>query len=258
MRKSRVALGWIVAAVLPVAPAVAWSQSSLVSVPGRPAPDTPDHHSSVRYAGGMLTVAANDVSLDHLLGEIARQTGLKVNGSVRSDHVFGTYGPAAPGAVLTSLLDGTGTNVLLVKDSTGAPSELILTPRLGGPTPPTPAVAQSSPEGDTDPGEPGAPSFRNPRPYLPSAGRSTPVTVGPDLHPPASLPTTNNSSSQTIVFPPINATSTPATATTSSDTTQEKPEGVRTPQQIFEQLQRLRQQQEQIAPPATAPASPPR
>ena len=254
MRMPRVRLGWILAAVLPLTAAAARSQSSSLAVAGTPAPNTQEHHSSVLYADGLLTVTANDVSLNHLVGEIARHTGIKVNGTVRNDRVFGTYGPAAPGVVLTSLLDGTGTNVLLVKDSEGTPSELILTPRQGAPTPPAPNAADNSPDEETDPGQPGAPALRNPRPYLPAARQSTPITLGQDLHPPASLPTTNNSSSQTIVFPAINATSTPATATTSSDTTQEKPGGVRTPQQIFEQLQRLRQQQEQIAPPVNRPA----
>jgi hypothetical protein len=98
----------------------------------------------VTYANGMLTVAADNSSLNQILREIARQTGMKVTGSVSDERVFGRYGPSTPARVLASLLEGTGSNMLLRETASNAPAELVLTPREGGPTPPQPAAPDSA------------------------------------------------------------------------------------------------------------------
>lgn len=212
------------------------------------------HRPEVRYIDGLLTVTAHDSSLNAILHEIATLTGMKISGGVRDDRVFGTYGPDQPSAVLSTLLDGSGSNMLLVNNTANQPQELILTTRVGGPTPPSEFAAahRQSQEQDSDES---TPVQMGPGPQGPPPGIR--VGDGPrlqsnaqpaSLNPPISTPVTNNSDSQAVVFPPVNATTTPATATTSSDVTQETPEGVKTPQQIFEQLQRMRQQQEQTQP----------
>jgi hypothetical protein len=101
----------------------------------------------VTYANGLLTVAADDSSLNQILQEIARQTGMKVTGSVSDERVFGRYGPSTPARVLASLLDGTGSNMLLRETASSAPAELILTPREGGATPPQTAPPDSAASG---------------------------------------------------------------------------------------------------------------
>lgn len=207
------------------------------------------HRAEVRYSNGLLTVTARDASLNGILRQISQQTGMKISGGVRDDRVFGTYGPDRPSAVLTTLLDGSGSNMLLVNNAANEPAQLILSPRVGGPTPPNQFTdgRQQDPDADDSVapvarfGAQGAP------PLPPPSGRPN-VQPGVNLNPSISTPTSNNSDSQAVVFPPISATTTPATGTTSSDVTQEAPSGVKTPQQIFEQLQRLRQQQEQTQP----------
>jgi hypothetical protein len=101
----------------------------------------------VTYANGLLRVAADNSSLDEILRSIARETGMKITGGVKDESVYGTYGPSTAGRVLASLLDGTGSNMLFRESSLNGPAELILTPRMGGPTPPekpAPAPAVSS------------------------------------------------------------------------------------------------------------------
>ncbi len=213
------------------------------------------HRADISFRDGLLTVNASGSSLNAVVREIARQTGMKVTGSVRDDRVFGSYGPAEPSAILSTLLEGTGSNMLLVNNAANAPAQLILTPRLGAPTPPRQGSMAAERDGDEEEAEPAnlgrSPAFSGPPPPQALPARPN-VQPGQDLTPQLSSPTTNNSDSQTVVFPAVSATTTPATATTSSDTTQTPPDGVKTPQQIFEQLQKLRQQQEQ-----TQPASPP-
>ena len=211
------------------------------------------HRTQVVFHDGLLTVTAQDSSLNAVLHEIARQTGMRISGGVRDDRVFGSYGPATPSAVLSTLIEGTGSNMLLVNNAADAPAELILTPRLGGPTPPSPNGAAPG-SGEDEDGSGAAPPIQQPvfggQPPPQSFSGRPAVQPSSSLTPPISSPTTNNSDSQSVVFPPVNSTSTAATGTTSSDTTQEPPSGIKTPQQIFEQLQKLRQQQEQTQTPS--------
>ena len=121
-----------------------------------------------------------------------------------------------PRPVLSALLDGTGSNMLIVHRDGDAPAELVLTPRQGGPTPPNPNAA----------------AFDNrPEPQQP-----TPTQA--DQSQPAPAP--NGSP----VTPAVNPATSPGTAP--ADGSQpDSPNGVKTPQQIYEQLQRMRQQQQQ-------------
>jgi hypothetical protein len=180
----------------------------------------PAKHAEVAYANGMISVSADNSSLDQILHQISIDTGMKITGGVTDERVFGQYGPAVPAEILASLLDGTGSNMILVHRDLSAPPELILTPRRGGPTPPNPnaAALDDRPE---------------PR----------------DVHPPAAMtlsPQAERPSPGTA--PPVNPAA--STETSPASTTQpESPNGVKTPQQIYEQLQRMRQQQQQQTQP---------
>ena len=129
----------------PTAPTSLPAPISATSLPG-PVP-TKAHRATVTYAAGLLDVRANDSSLNSILREIARLTGMTITGGVADQRVFGNYGPAEPNTVLATLLDGTGTNLFLKEAAENSPAELVLTPRGGGPTPPSPNSAQFS---DTD------------------------------------------------------------------------------------------------------------
>jgi len=113
--------------------------------PQTPAPQTPAEKppkpAEVIFSNGMVTVKADNSSLNQILAEIALQTGMKITGGVADERVYGTYGPAICDAVLGQLLNGTGANMLIVHGSDGLPAELTLTARNGGPTPPSPNSA---------------------------------------------------------------------------------------------------------------------
>ncbi len=203
----------------------------------------------VTYDGGLLTVAASNSSLNQILREIARQTGMKITGGTADERVFGSYGPASPSVVLATLLDGTGSNMLMVQDAAQRPTELILTPRIGGATPPNPNAARFDDNDDQSADIP-PPTIRPAAPAPPPTNSRAPNRVGTggiDLNPAATAP---SSTSQQLAFPPVDGSTPPATATTTPTTPDPSQEGVRTPQQIFEQLQRLRQQQPQQVQPA--------
>jgi hypothetical protein len=179
----------------------------------------PPQRAQVTYADGTLSISANNASLNQILRQIGTETGMKITGGVTDDRVFGQYGPDSPAQVLAALLDGTGSNMILVHHDGAEPSELILTPRQGGPTPPNSHAT----------------AFNNrPEPEEPSSQAVQP--------PPNAQPQANP------VIPPANAIA-PNGAAPPNSSQPDNPNGVKTPQQIYEQLQRMRQQQQQQANP---------
>jgi hypothetical protein len=175
----------------------------------------PPSHAEVTYTGGDLFVSASNSSLNQILREISRETGIKISGGVPDERVFGQYGPDAPAQILSALLDGTGSNMLLVRGDGDTAAELVLTPRQGGPTPPnsnahvprTISTSEASAESHSE--------------------QSSPNQGPPAANPPV----------------PTDTPGSPGT-----DSQPQSPNGVKTPQQIYDQLQKLRQQ-----PPITSP-----
>ena len=188
---------------LPAAQPTAVNQPE-ATVPLTPAP----HHVDVSYSDGKLAVDATNASLNEILREVSQKTGMKITGGVADDRVFGHYGPSKPAVVLDALLEGTGSNFLLVDGKKGS-SELILTPRRGGVTPPNPNAATQSNESDDSAGQYVPPV----RPYQP--------------------PVANGRSVGAVV---------PSDGTPAGEGDQG---GAKTPQQIYDQLQRVMQQQKQ-------------
>ena len=177
----------------------------------------PPNRAKINFADGVLSISADNASLNQILRQIATNTGMKITGGVSDERVFGEYGPAPVDQILSALLDGTGSNMILVHRDGDAPTELILTPRQGGPTPPSPNSAvfndRSQPR-ETPPVQVAQPA---PEPSGPAHQVNPPTSTGPA-----------------------------STGTSPSNTSQpESPNGVKTPQQIYEQLQRMRQQQQQ-------------
>ena len=207
--------------------------------PAEPAPLTPAQsparRATVSYTDGQLSVSATNASLNQILRDVSRSTGIKITGGVADERVFGEYGPAPASQVLAALLDGTGSNMLLLQGSGDRASELILTPRTGGPTPPNPNSASFDSNGDSDDAprqvaSPQPPGSQPPGPQSPAAQSqpSQPAVAGPS-------PNADGSTNPT----------TPA----SGDSTQQSPNGVKTPQQIYDELMRMRQQQQRAQPP---------
>jgi hypothetical protein len=105
---------------------------------------------TVTLADGRLTVTAENSDLTAILQQIARASGMSIEGLGKSTRVFGIYGPGNPRDVLIDLLDGSGYNfVMLGVGNGGAPAKLVLTEKTAGPLP-SANHAQASADEDTD------------------------------------------------------------------------------------------------------------
>ena len=201
------------------------SQNPVVVESARPA--------KVVYTGGLLTVTADNSSLNQILREISRLSNLKITGGVADERVYGLYGPALMPVVLVTLLNGTGSNMFLIQDASAAPRELVLTPRQGGASPPNPMAGRGvDPEDETD-----LPPQLTPR--VSNAPGANPRGVNPP-HPQQWQPAASPSANGAAV--PVQLNPAPVT-TTPEMTTAHSPNGVKTPQQIYEQLMKMQQQQ---------------
>ena len=184
------------------------------------APEHTLRQARVAYSAGRLQVNADNASLNQILREIGRVTGMKITGGVAEERVFGSYGPADPSTVLSALLNGTGSNMMLRFDSARRPEELVLTPRQGGVTPPNPSASRYASREDDLPPER---HFAPPQPLYPAPPASA------VQNPPPSVPPS--------------ATGVPASTLPADTTTQQSPNGVKTPQEIYNQLIKMQQQQ---------------
>jgi len=176
-----------------------------------PTPTNAAHPARVVYSQGQIEVDADNSSLQQIVQKIAGVTGMKITGSVNDERVFGKYGPAAPAKILKSLLDGTGVNMLLKETATGAPAELILTPRDGSAPLPTPPAQEAS-----------AASVQEPDISLPAHGPAGPQDVIRDIN---GAPVAQGAVAPVAAPPPP-----------------------QTPEQIQQRIQQLRQQQQQASP----------
>jgi len=189
-----------------------------IATPAQPATVPPPRvgNATVIWEKGLLRVEAHNSSLNGILRDVSLRTGLKIVGGVQEDRVFGIYGPAPAATVLQQLLDGTKTNMLLQSDSAMLPVLLTLTPQTGHATPPNPMAArEEAPDDDNRVFSPNGapPAETRPRDFVPLGASATGESPAPAA-----------------------ATDQPATDDPSGN-------GARTPQQIMEQLQKLRAQQ---------------
>lgn len=273
----------------PTAPTSLANPNSLPApIAGMPTSGNPlqHHRARVNYVNGLLDVRADNSSLNQILRDISRKTGMTIIGGVADQRIFGNYGPAAPATVLQTLLDGTNTNMLLRETASGGPAQLLLTPRSGGATPPSPNstsydATENEPEMSVpgqQPAEPVASSIpgavapsANPRtssPVMPTPQNNvlgSPSNVSPTAStlptvqsvPTESLPTPSTAQAPSGIVsapnpPPAYSTTagytsqTPASSnpnnSTSGSTSTTSP-AVKTPQQIFEELQQLQKKQ---------------
>lgn len=121
--------------------------------------EPPPQPPTVTLKEGRLTVTAENSDLGAILDDVAKLSGMQVDGTDAGAHVFGVYGPGNPRQVLTELLDGLGYNFMMVGDTTaGMPRELLLTAKSAAPvTPPAPSTDKAEASGDADDQEPPGP-----------------------------------------------------------------------------------------------------
>jgi hypothetical protein len=258
--------------VAPVAAPIAATPDGVASVQPRRA--------RVTVADGMVDVRANDSSLNQILRAISRETGMKITGGVADQRVFGNYGPASLSVVLATLLDGTGTNILYLAGGGGTPPSLTLTPRGGGPTPPSPSAVPDDSVEDAA----GAQPVGQPTAVRPATAPVTPAASAPaapqaiPLAPNSVMGSQYNTTPTASTFPtthsvPLDSVASPTTAQpvngivdspnppggpTPAPGTPAATGGALTPEQVYQQLMKMQQnQQAQPASTTTAPASTP-
>lgn len=114
--------------------------------------EQPSAPATVTAAKNELTVKADNSSLTQILHQVSSATGMRLDGLGGDERVFGSFGPGAPREVLTTLLNGTSYNVVMVGDlPNGAPRELLLTRRAsGGASQPAAANAAQNPTHNAD------------------------------------------------------------------------------------------------------------
>lgn len=114
--------------------------------------EQPPAPATVTAAKNLLTVKAENSSLTQILHQVSSATGMRLDGLGGDERVFGSFGPGAPRDVLTTLLNGTSYNVVMVGDlPNGAPRELVLSSRASGDASQPAANANPAPaHGDED------------------------------------------------------------------------------------------------------------
>ena len=165
----------------------------------------------VQWDGHLLQITANGERLAQVLSAIVLRTGIHMTGSTPDDRIYGSYGPAPLVDVLSDLVSGLPINMLFVQRSDGKPGDLAFTAREGTATSPN-ATPQS----------PFAQQAPQQQPPAPVQSTSSPNAIAPTVVPGG----------------PSTGFTQPGDASAGSNPA--SPNGVKTPQEIFEQLQRLR------------------
>jgi hypothetical protein len=95
--------------------------------------DKPAQPAKITLNGGLLTVKADNSSLSEILHRLASSGGMSVDGFQQDQRVFGAYGPGNPRDVLSGMLQDAGYNFLMVGTTEqGTPKQIVLTARHGG------------------------------------------------------------------------------------------------------------------------------
>ena len=176
-------------------------------VPAPPPPPTvapslfeqPPSPATVTASKNELTVKADNSSLTQILHQVSSATGMRLDGLGGDERVFGSFGPGAPRDVLTTLLNGTSYNVVMVGDlPNGAPRELVLSSRAAAEASAQPAAnanpnpaqngnedssddsGNSDDSDDTPPQQYTPPSIAPANPSTPQAPQRFPQLRGPN------------------------------------------------------------------------------
>ena len=128
------------------------AQAEPVTVPAAPKPpdwpanDAPSPATVVWDSHGLQVTATNS-SLKQILNEVSVDTGTKIEGFGQDERIFGSYGPGAPGDVISQLLDGSNYDVLIIGGQHGGtPQRVVLTARSNA----TPATNNANPNQPND------------------------------------------------------------------------------------------------------------
>jgi len=149
------------------------------SMPAAPPPPTPEQMPSqpptVTYQNGQLAIVAPNSTLSDILHAVRNKTGADIDiPPGANERVVSSFGPGPARDVLTSLLNGSHFNYVMVGTvaDPNAVAQVILTPRAGGETPVTVQAGQAG-----MPIRPGVPP--QPYPQQPQMQSQTPVEEQP-------------------------------------------------------------------------------
>jgi hypothetical protein len=167
------------------------SSYTVQSVQITPPPEPPPL--SVLFQGGMLTISSNKASLSEILFAIHQRTGadIAIPAGAEQEQVVAQIGPAPAPEVLSSLLNGSKFNFLILSSASNPATldRVILSARPEGPAPayrPQPQ-APTPPENDAEAEPPTkvAPPPAAPAPAAPSLGTGQAPAAAPETKPPA-------------------------------------------------------------------------
>ena len=200
-------------------------------------PPTPEQMAplapKVSYSGGQLTIQSQNATLAQVLRAVGSKTGAAIDipSGASSDRVVAQLGPGQPSDVLSSLLNGSRFNYIIlgVANQPGSVQRVVLTLRQSGP-PATTSVAQNQPAQQPQQPQDDDYSPPEPTPADDNSAENQPTPPGV-YHGPGSY------------IPPQNAEF-PAPQP-SADGNLQAPQGAKTPEQLLQELQKIQQQQQQ-------------
>lgn len=205
------------------------SEPQVVEPP--PPPPTPEQMApvapTVTFQGGQLTIQSNNATLAQVLRSVQAKTGASfdIPASAGSDRVVAQLGPGQPKDILATLLNGSKFNYIILGSpgQPGSVQRLILTPRQN--TPITTNTAQNHPTPQPEP--PQEDEYNPPEPMEDNtANQAQPAgAFRPGYNP--NLP---NQNGENQAEPGNNG---------------QLPQGVKTPEQLLQELQKMQQQQQQ-------------
>src|SRR5579883_2536283 len=73
----------------------------------------PPKEPEVSFKDGMLGVSADNSTLAAILRAVEKNAGIKVQGSIPEDRMFGKFGPGSPRDVITQLFSGSHIDYIL-------------------------------------------------------------------------------------------------------------------------------------------------
>jgi hypothetical protein len=213
-----------------------------VVVPPRPdqmAPVAPQ----VTYQNGQLSIQAQNSTLSSILSAVRARTGARVEmpADTASDRVAAQLGPGNPRDVLASLLQGSRFDYIVIGSPTDpdALSQVILTPHAGSSGgAPANEAANQLPGGSRQPmmpgiaGGPGRPEITGDEDETAAEPQPMPQPPPPQSVPPQGATGTPQPGQPSLGLSPGDETGQP-----------QKPNQVKTPEQLLKELQRMQQQQ---------------
>jgi hypothetical protein len=215
----------------------------------------------VSFQGGQLTISAQNSTLGDILKAVRTQTGaeIEVPGNA-PERVVGSFGPAPARDVLTSLLNGTHFNYLLLGSSTdpGALDRVILMAKSGGSAENSPPPVEQASASNQSP-------YARPTPVAtPMAappGGNTVVVEGQDAQDDSADDSTDSTDDDTSADDQTDQSDQgDDQAAAADDQQQQQQQDVKTPEQLLQELQQRQQQLQQGiqpgVPPGVAPGHP--